>query len=221
MTTKKEKLNAQQAFNRFLFETMMDRIRGAELLGQDIQKLQGQINSLKVSDAATIGSFKSLFPRVERLEAYPQTGEEARRYWQVPDQRFIVVEEQNRKLNEKVEKLEGVLNFKLNHSKRIADLEETAEALSETVDQLSSVGPHTCHNIAALKDDRKRIMELEEIVEQLQISRSAEMLYHNDMIKRMDGLDNRLSRAQDMIAEMHKEGFIPVKQPQRKPMRSP
>jgi len=41
----------------------------------------------------------------------------------------------------RVEKLEGVLNFKLNdgpianHSKRIADLEETAEALSETVDQ--------------------------------------------------------------------------------------
>jgi hypothetical protein len=64
-------------------------------------------------------------------------------------------------------------------------------------------------------------MELEEIVEQLQISRSAEMLYHNDMIKRMDGLDNRLSRAQDMIAEMHKEGFIPVKQPQRKRMQSP
>ena len=47
-------------------------------------------------------------------------------------------------LVKKVEKLEGVLNFKLNdgpimnHSKRIADLEETAEALSETVDQLST-----------------------------------------------------------------------------------
>jgi hypothetical protein len=47
-------------------------------------------------------------------------------------------------LVKKVEKLEGQLNFKLNdcpimnHSKRIADLEETAEALSETVDQLST-----------------------------------------------------------------------------------
>ena len=44
-------------------------------------------------------------------------------------------------LVKKVEKLEGQLNFKLNdgpianHSKRIADLEETAESLSETVDQ--------------------------------------------------------------------------------------
>lgn len=190
-TSKGKVSEIQQVYNKFLFDSHMDILRAEELQEKEIAELK----------------------RVFRLHGEAHMAQDL-----VP---------QFRELVKKVEKIEGVLNFKLNdgpianHSKRIADLEETAEALSETVDQLSSVGPHTCHNIAALKDDRKRIMELEEIVEQLQISRSAEMLYHNDMIKRMDGLDNRLSRAQDMIAEMHKEGFIPVKQPQRKPMRSP
>ena len=51
---------------------------------------------------------------------------------------------QFRELCKEVEILKGQLNFKLNdgpianHSRRIANLEETAESLSETVDQLST-----------------------------------------------------------------------------------
>lgn len=97
-------------------------------------------------------------------------------------------------LCKKVESLEGKLNFKLNdgpimnHSKRIADLEETAEALSETVDQ----------STLSSKMFLERVVEIEILKTQV------------------SGLENRLSRAQDMIAEMHKDGFIPVETSKRK-----
>lgn len=190
MTTKKEKLNAQQAFNLFLFETMMDRIRGAELLGQDIQKLQGQIDAMK-----------SVYP-AHRIN-----------HGAIHD----TIERQNKQicsLFSRIEKCEELLKLEgraqQDQNRRLTDHDESIEALSETVDQLSTC---KCEAGAGML---KRIAELEEIVEQLQISRSAEMLYENEANKRLEGLENRLSRAQDMIAEMHKEGFIPVKQPQRK-----
>lgn len=359
MTTKKEKLNAQQGFNQFLFETMMDRIRGAELLGQDIQKLQGQINSLKVSDAATIGSFKSLFPRVERLEGDIMPGVISGKtsLWS------RVVDIERNKAD--AISLSGQAGDQIRT--RLADHDESIESLSETVDQLSickceadiqmliriselerqntnALEAHRireleismilkrisdlekyvlqvnasqnfasiCQRLNALEKAKEddvfpargrlqlvveKVSELEEIVEQPQISRSAEMLYENEANKRLEGLEktvynspfskivmedyaksisslkmqfagldksyadtigtfelkmkeqrgdyhdhiaqlvtenkaahnkfvsqlagleNRLSRAQDMIAECHPSGCIAVKTPPKKPPR--
>jgi archaellum component FlaC len=48
--------------------------------------------------------------------------------------------------------------------KRLNDQDESIESLSETVDQMSSMGPHTCHNLAALKEDRQRIIDLEDAI---------------------------------------------------------
>jgi hypothetical protein len=174
MAKKLPKQNAQQAFNQFLFDTMMDKIRDIELFAKEI-------NSLKVSDASTIGSFKSLFPRVERLE-----------------------------------KMHAMIN---DHNKRLADHDESIEALSETVDQLSTC--NNCHNFAALIEDRRRIEELEKelknqrahIIERAEENKAAHIQQSDTfmkMQKQIGGLENRLSRSQDMIAECHPSGCITV-----------
>lgn len=56
---------AQVAFNQFVFDTMMQKMREVELLEKRIAKLEG---STHVRDEATSGSFRSLFARVSNLE---------------------------------------------------------------------------------------------------------------------------------------------------------
>lgn len=56
---------AQVAFNQFIFDTMMDKLREVELLEKRIAKLEG---STHVQNAAHHTAFLSLFPRVEKLE---------------------------------------------------------------------------------------------------------------------------------------------------------
>ena len=54
MSKKLPKQNAQQAFNQFLFDTMMERIRAAELLGEEILNIRNQS--------------AELFKRIENLD---------------------------------------------------------------------------------------------------------------------------------------------------------
>jgi uncharacterized coiled-coil DUF342 family protein len=122
------------------------------------------------------------------------------------------------------------------------------EAVRDRMDVLESQGTHTCHNLAALKEDQKRIIAIElkmkeqrsdyhDHIRQLVEENNAahEMIRKNSNVARecsnaqateilkmkeqIKGLENRLSRAQDTIAEMHKDGFIPVKKPAGRPKK--
>jgi chromosome segregation ATPase len=243
----------QQVYNKFLFDSHMDILRAEELQEKEIAELKG---TLKQHGEAHMA--QDILPQFTLL--------------------VKTVEHHTNKISD-------VEECNAEHYKRLADHDESIEALSETVDQLSTckceagagmlkrIAELERQNTNALKAHRirglqmaiiiKRLEEREEIVEQLQISRSAEMLYENEANKRLEGLrdriivlehqdspsndnvaalekrlnsqseinhelafqiagiETRLSRAQDMIAEMHKEGFIQVKQPQRKRMQSP
>ena len=104
------------------------------------------------------------------------------------------------------------------HRDRLANHDESIEALSETVDQLSSC--KSCHNLAALEEDRKRIIELEKDVKDQREDyhthfrglRGDEIktLFENihKLVRDVDALQIRLSRAQDMIAEMQRDSRI-------------
>ena len=91
---------------------------------------------------------------------------------------------------------------------RLNDHDESIESLTETVDQLS-----TC-KCQAGEQMLKRITELEESnatflksIPDIEILKTRVI----GLVRDVDALQIRLSRAQDMIAEMHKDGFIEIK----------
>lgn len=136
MSKKLPKQNVQQAFNQFLFDTMMERIWAANLLGQRI------------------------------------------------------------------------------------------DGLRDRMDVFDSQDTHTCHNVAALQEDRRLIEAIQAKmkeqredyhghIRQLVTENEAAHIQQSNTILKMQeqikGLENRLSRAQDMIAECHPDGCIVVK----------
>ena len=137
------------------------------------------------------------------------------------------------KYHKRVEELEKRMVQIDIHRDRLADHDESIEALSETVDQLSSC--KSCHNFAALEEDRRRIVELEKTVYNSPFSKivmedyaarignleeSADAFLKSipdieilktqmiGLVRNVDALQIRLSRAQDMIAEMQRDSRI-------------
>ena len=171
---KKPKQNAQQAFNQFLFDTMMDKIRAVELYEKEVagygKQISQHILDHKENKRVIEAWMSECQKRVEELE-----------------KRMVQID---------------ILRDRLN------DHDESIESLTETVDQLS-----TC-KCQAGEQMLKRITELEESnatflksIPDIEILKTRVI----GLVRDVDALQIRLSRAQDMIAEMHKDGFIEIK----------
>ena len=195
---KKPKQNAQQAFNQFLFDTMMDKIREVELFEKDVAGYSKQMSQHILDHKANSREIEiwtlKYHKRVEELE-----------------KRMVQID---------------ILRDRLN------DHDESIGALSETVDQLSTCKCEAGNGIL------KRIGDLETYIKKNQpiweVNRKLPLINHRleeleesnkvflksipdieilktrviGLVRDVDALQIRLSRAQDTIAEMQRDSRI-------------
>ena len=169
--SKEKKQTPQQAFNQFLFESMMDKLRAVELYEKEVAGFSKQISQhitdhrehsrkmeewmaecqKRVEGLDTAQGFlnKDRYELAERVKAVEQACRELRAHRINPEKVIADIKALEQNLAAHHERMNR-------HDTRISDLEETAESLSETVDQ-----PSTC-KCEAGNQMLKRIGELEE-----------------------------------------------------------
>ena len=208
--SKEKKQTPQQAFNQFLFESMMDKLRAVELYEKEVAGFSKQISQhitdhrehsrkmeewmaecqKRVEGLDTAQGFlnKDRYELAERVKAVEQACRELRAHRINPEKVIADIKALEQNLAAHHERMNR-------HDTRISDLEETAESLSETVDQ-----PSTC-KCEAGNQMLKRIGELEEANAALWeggTERDAGML---SLIQRLEVLE-KTTRTYDKIADV-------------------
>ena len=90
---KKITKKAQVAFNQFMFDTMMDKVRDAALLEEKIV-VHEDLLKVHVQKIGDLGRDFTIFSdRVKKIEDYPKDGAAARRTWEIPDIRLVRIEQ--------------------------------------------------------------------------------------------------------------------------------
>ena len=167
--SKEKKQTPQQAFNQFLFEEMTERLTDVKAYEKEVAGFSKQISQHityhEENEVQLTKFYAELIAKVEALEANLDSHAHTGLMQRITKlERVHKWESSGLVALSKVEAMDQNLaahHERMNrHDTRISDHDESIEALSETVDQLPS--RHTCHNLAALEEDRARIIKLEQ-----------------------------------------------------------
>ena len=166
--SKEKKQTPQQAFNQFLFEEMVARLADVKAYEKEVaefgEQVSQHISDHEENEVRLVKFYAELIAKVEALEANLDSHAHTGLMQRITKlERVHKWESSGLVALSKVEAMDQNLaahHERMNrHDTRISDLEETAESLSETVDQPSTckceAGNQMLKRILKLEDDRK------------------------------------------------------------------
>jgi len=166
--SKEKKQTPQQSFNQFLFEEMANRLTDVKAYEKEVaefgEQVSQHISDHEENEVRLVKFYAELIAKVEALEANLDSHAHTGLMQRITKlERVHKWESSGLVALSKVEAMDQNLaahHERMNrHDTRISDLEETAESLSETVDQPSTckceAGNQMLKRILKLEDDRK------------------------------------------------------------------